>query len=138
MSRIAKNPIKISKEIECTFDNGIFSAKGKLGQIQISVNSNFNPKDSGITKISENKIAASTPKSFIGNNVTSEASFLFFIKSLNVYLSLSFWYEGNILPACLINHTGGLEVFVPLKVSKKIESIIKFFEEQFYLPLKIF
>ena len=42
MSRIAKNPIKISKEIECTFDNGIFSAKGKLGQIQISVNSNFN------------------------------------------------------------------------------------------------
>ena len=43
----------------------------------LSVNSNFNPKDSGITKISENKIAASTPKSFIGNNVTSEASFLF-------------------------------------------------------------
>ena len=42
MSRIAKNPIKISKEIECSFSNGIFSAKGKLGQIQISVNSNFN------------------------------------------------------------------------------------------------
>ena len=42
MSRVAKNPIKISKEIECSFNNGIFSAKGKLGQIQISVNSNFN------------------------------------------------------------------------------------------------
>ena len=42
MSRIAKNPIKISKEVVCTFDNGIFSAKGKLGQMQISVNSNFN------------------------------------------------------------------------------------------------
>ena len=42
MSRIAKNPIKISKEVECTFKEGIFSAKGKLGQMQISVNSNFN------------------------------------------------------------------------------------------------
>ena len=27
MSRIAKNPIKISKEVECTFRDGIFSAK---------------------------------------------------------------------------------------------------------------
>ena len=44
MSRIAKNPIKISKEVECTFNDGIFSAKGKLGQMQINVNSNFNIK----------------------------------------------------------------------------------------------
>ena len=29
MSRIANNPIKISKEVECTFRDGIFSAKGK-------------------------------------------------------------------------------------------------------------
>ena len=35
MSRIAKNPIKISKDIECTFSNGVFSAKGKLGKIEI-------------------------------------------------------------------------------------------------------
>ena len=42
MSRIANNPIKISKEVECTFRDGIFSAKGKLGQMQISINSNFN------------------------------------------------------------------------------------------------
>ena len=42
MSRIAKNPIKISKEVVCTFSNGIFSAKGKLGQMQTSINSNFN------------------------------------------------------------------------------------------------
>ena len=42
MSRIAKNPIKISKEIECSFNEGIFSVKGKLGQIEIPVNSNFN------------------------------------------------------------------------------------------------
>ena len=41
MSRIAKNPIKISKEIECTFSNGIFSAKGKLGEMQTNVNSNY-------------------------------------------------------------------------------------------------
>ena len=41
MSRVAKNPIKISKDVECTFSNGIFSAKGKLGQAQILVNSNY-------------------------------------------------------------------------------------------------
>ncbi len=41
MSRIAKNPIKISKEVECSFENGIFSAKGKLGHLEINVNSNY-------------------------------------------------------------------------------------------------
>ena len=41
MSRIANNPIKISKEVECTFKDGIFSAKGKLGQMQTTINSNF-------------------------------------------------------------------------------------------------
>ena len=41
MSRIAKNPIKISKEVECNFNEGIFSAKGKLGQITIHVNPNY-------------------------------------------------------------------------------------------------
>ena len=42
MSRIANNSIKISKEIECTFRDGIFSAKGKLGQMQTKINPNFN------------------------------------------------------------------------------------------------
>tara|TARA_B100000965_G_scaffold365680_1_gene350352 strand:+ start:686 stop:1216 length:531 start_codon:yes stop_codon:yes gene_type:complete len=42
MSRIAKNPIKISKDIECSFNEGIFSVKGKLGKIEIAINSNFN------------------------------------------------------------------------------------------------
>ena len=42
MSRIAKNPIKISKDVECNYSNGIFSAKGKLGHLEISVNSNYN------------------------------------------------------------------------------------------------
>ena len=42
MSRIANNPIKISKEVECTFRDGIFLAKGKLGEMQTTVNSNYN------------------------------------------------------------------------------------------------
>jgi len=42
MSRIAKNPIKITKELECSYKEGIFFVKGKLGQMQIHVNSNFN------------------------------------------------------------------------------------------------
>ena len=33
MSRIAKNSIKIDKDIQCNFENGIFSAKGKLGEM---------------------------------------------------------------------------------------------------------
>mgnify|MGYP001230547002 CR=1 FL=1 len=41
MSRIAKNPIKISSDIQCTFNNGIFSAKGKMGEMEINVNSNY-------------------------------------------------------------------------------------------------
>ena len=41
MSRIAKNPIKISKDVQCSFSEGIFSAKGKLGQIEININSDF-------------------------------------------------------------------------------------------------
>ncbi len=42
MSRIAKNPIKKTKEIECSFNEGIFSAKGKLGEMKITVNPNYN------------------------------------------------------------------------------------------------
>ena len=41
MSRIAQNPIRISKDIECTFSQGVFSAKGKLGNLQIPINSKF-------------------------------------------------------------------------------------------------
>tara|TARA_B100001996_G_C18528343_1_gene542012 strand:- start:365 stop:898 length:534 start_codon:yes stop_codon:yes gene_type:complete len=37
MSRIAKNSIKINKEISCTFQNGNFNAKGKLGEMNIAV-----------------------------------------------------------------------------------------------------
>ena len=33
MSRIAKNSIKISNDINCNFNDGIFLAKGKLGEL---------------------------------------------------------------------------------------------------------
>ena len=42
MSRIAKNPIKISKDVQCSFNQGVFSAKGKLGELSILVNHNYN------------------------------------------------------------------------------------------------
>tara|TARA_B100000575_G_scaffold44892_1_gene32129 strand:- start:3871 stop:4404 length:534 start_codon:yes stop_codon:yes gene_type:complete len=44
MSRIAKNVINISKEISCTFVDGIFLAKGKLGEMSVNINSNFDIK----------------------------------------------------------------------------------------------
>ena len=37
MSRIAKNSIKIDKEISCSFQNGNFNAKGKLGEMNLIV-----------------------------------------------------------------------------------------------------
>ena len=41
MSRIAKNSIKINKDINCNFADGIFLAKGRLGEMQININNNF-------------------------------------------------------------------------------------------------
>ena len=37
MSRIAKNTIKINPDIACSFDNGNFTAKGKLGEMKIKI-----------------------------------------------------------------------------------------------------
>ena len=39
MSRIAKNSIKIDKDITCNFRNGNFNAKGKLGEMNFPVDS---------------------------------------------------------------------------------------------------
>ena len=39
MSRIAKNSIKFSKETNCSFDDGILLAKGKLGELVLNVHS---------------------------------------------------------------------------------------------------
>ena len=38
MSRIAKNSIKFTKDTNCSFENGLFTAKGKLGEISLNVN----------------------------------------------------------------------------------------------------
>ena len=53
MSRIANNPIKISKEVECSFRDGVFLAKSKLGQMQTTINSHYkvNIKDDEIKVI---------------------------------------------------------------------------------------
>ena len=37
MSRIAKNPIKISKDIECSFKMEFFQQKVNLGEIEIKL-----------------------------------------------------------------------------------------------------
>ena len=41
MSRIAKNSIKINKEIDCKFENGLFFAKGKIGEKSLNINSSY-------------------------------------------------------------------------------------------------
>ena len=75
MSRIAKNPIKISNEVECTFKEGIFYAKGKLGQMQININSDYNIKinDDEISVIPSNKIIKDpnwgTTRAIIANTI---------------------------------------------------------------------
>ena len=38
MSKIAKNSIKFSKEINCSFENSILIAKGKLGELSLIIN----------------------------------------------------------------------------------------------------
>ena len=59
MSRIAKNPIKISNDVQCTFKEGVFSAKGKLGEMQININSNYNininDDEVKVSPVNENK-----------------------------------------------------------------------------------
>ena len=42
MSRIAKNSINIADNVTCKFENGSFSAKGKLGEMSLKVNDLFN------------------------------------------------------------------------------------------------
>ena len=41
MSRIAKNSIKVNKDIDCKFENGFFLAKGKLGEKSLKINSDY-------------------------------------------------------------------------------------------------
>jgi large subunit ribosomal protein L6 len=41
MSRIAKNSVKIDQDISCKFENGDFFAKGKLGEMKLSIDSSY-------------------------------------------------------------------------------------------------
>ena len=50
MSRIAKNSIKIDQTISCKFESGVFFAKGKLGEMNLSVDPSY------IIEIRENEI----------------------------------------------------------------------------------
>ena len=42
MSRIAKNSIKIDPDTSCKFENGNFFAKGKLGEMNLTVDPLYN------------------------------------------------------------------------------------------------
>ena len=41
MSRIAKNSVKIPSETSCKYENNVFFAKGKLGEMSLKINSLF-------------------------------------------------------------------------------------------------
>lgn len=75
MSRIAKNPIKISDLVECSFEEGIFSAKGKLGKLDTPINSNFKVTINGdevkVIPIDEKKIDPNwgTMRAIIANTI---------------------------------------------------------------------
>ena len=47
MSRIAKNSINISDNVTCKFENGNFYAKGKLGEMTLSVDDLFTVDSEG-------------------------------------------------------------------------------------------
>ncbi len=51
MSRVAKNSIKLNKDVTCVFDNGIFIAKGKLGEMKIAIKPIFS------ININENEVS---------------------------------------------------------------------------------
>ncbi len=63
MSRIAKNSIKINKEINCNFDNGVFLVKGKLGEMKTNINSKFNIEinDDAVTIVPINENSKKDP-----------------------------------------------------------------------------
>ena len=63
MSRIAKNSIKIPSDTICKFENSVFFAKGKLGEMSMIVNSlfNVNLKDGEIHVLPKNEKDKSNP-----------------------------------------------------------------------------
>ena len=63
MSRVAKNSIKINQDITCTFENGVFAAKGKLGEVKINIKPDFSIiiKDSEVTVIPNKESSKKDP-----------------------------------------------------------------------------
>ena len=63
MSRIAKNSIKINNDIACSFDNGEFKAKGKLGEMKIKIQPIFTIKidQEEISVIPKNETSKKNP-----------------------------------------------------------------------------
>ena len=57
MSRIAKNIIKLNDQTTCKFENGVFFAKGKLGEMKLNVNPSFtiDIKDEGVMVLPKNE-----------------------------------------------------------------------------------
>ncbi len=63
MSRIAKNTIKILNGTSCNFENGFFTAKGKLGEMTLSIKSNFkiSIKDDEVYVLPANEVSKKDP-----------------------------------------------------------------------------
>ena len=57
MSRIAKNIIKLNDQTTCKFENGVFFAKGKLGEMKLNVNPSFtiDIKEEGVMVLPKNE-----------------------------------------------------------------------------------
>ena len=90
MSRIAKNSIKIDKDVFCTFQNGKFNAKGKLGEMNLTIDPLYTVdiKDTEIfvnPKAEKDKLNPKwgTMRSLISNIVTGVSKGFFKTLELN-------------------------------------------------------
>lgn len=63
MSRIAKNIIKLNDQTTCKFENGVFFAKGKLGEMKFNVNPSFtiDIKEQGVMVVPKNEVNKRDP-----------------------------------------------------------------------------
>lgn len=63
MSRIAKNIIKLNDQTTCKFENGVFFAKGKLGEMKLNVNPSFtiDIKEQGVMVVPKNEVNKRDP-----------------------------------------------------------------------------
>ena len=69
MSRIAKNSIKVPKEVTCNYENNLLSVKGKLGEMSLAINSLFTINIKEIRVDTEN-FTKSLKKRYIDIDIT--------------------------------------------------------------------